>query len=120
METHKLLRRKAASKYLVNVHGVPCAPSTLAKLAVIGGGPVFRRMNRVPLYSIDDLDQWIVSKLSGPMRFTSDAHPADAARPACTRDQARDPDFRGRSSENIVGVVEQTPSSAASNRGPTS
>ena len=72
METHRLLRRKAASAYLHETYGLERAPSTLAKLAVIGGGPVFRRMNRVPLYSIDDLDQWVASKLSRPMRSTSD------------------------------------------------
>ena len=119
METHKLLRRKAASKYLVDVHGVVRAPSTLAKYAVMGGGPVFHRMGRDPVYTPVDLDEWVASKLSGPMRSTSDAHPVDAARPACTQDDARDPDFRGRSSKNIVGVVEQTPSSTASNRGAT-
>jgi hypothetical protein len=51
---------------------VNCAPGTLAKYAVIGGGPIFRRIGRVPLYAEDDLDQWITSKLSGPMRSTSD------------------------------------------------
>lgn len=80
MEPHRLLRRKAASAYLYKIHGLERAPSTLAKLAVIGGGPVFRRVNRVPLYSTDDLDKWVASKLSGPMRSTSDeAAPAPEA-----------------------------------------
>jgi hypothetical protein len=52
--------------------GVNCAHGTLAKYAVIGGGPVFRRIGRVPLYSTDDLDAWVQSRLSGPMRSTSD------------------------------------------------
>jgi hypothetical protein len=51
---------------------VNCAPGTLAKYAVIGGGPIFRRIGRFPLYAEDDLDRWITSKLSGPMRSTSD------------------------------------------------
>jgi hypothetical protein len=72
MEPHRFLRRKAASAYLYKIHGLERAPSTLAKLAVIGGGPVFRRINRVPLYSTDDLDEWVASKLSEPMRSTSD------------------------------------------------
>src|SRR5258707_14208723 len=72
METYRLLRRKAASAYLHETYGLERAPSTLAKLAVIGGGPVFRRMNRVPLYSIDDLEEWVASKLSRPMGSTSD------------------------------------------------
>jgi hypothetical protein len=71
MRTIRLLRRKAASEYLNDTHGVQRAPSTLAKLAVIGGGPVFRRDGRVPLYSTSDLDSWVRSILSKPMRSTS-------------------------------------------------
>ena len=81
MELHRFLRRKAASAYLHKTYGLERAPSTLAKLAVIGGGPVFRRMNRVPLYSIDDLDEWVASKLSRPMRSTSDRAPLGSEAP---------------------------------------
>ena len=77
MPTCKLLRRTAASTYLRDTHGLDRAPSTLAKLAVIGGGPPFRRMNRVPLYSADDLDRWDASKLTPSMRSTSDTCQAD-------------------------------------------
>jgi hypothetical protein len=90
MESYKFLGRKAASKYLFDVHGIVRAPSTLAKDAVIGGGPVFHRMGHFPVYTPVDLDDYVASKLSGPMRSTSDAHPADGAKPACTRDRARD------------------------------
>ena len=72
MRTCRLLRRKAASDYLHDTHGLDRAPTTLAKLAVIGDGPIFRRIGRVPLYSTDDLDEWVASKLSGPMRSTSE------------------------------------------------
>jgi hypothetical protein len=72
MESHKFLRRKAASKYLNDVNGVVRAPSTLAKYAVIGGGPIFQLMGRFPVYTSPNLDQWVASKLSGPMRSTSD------------------------------------------------
>src|SRR5262249_20610408 len=68
----KLFRRTASSKYLSDAWGVNYAPSTLAKLAVVGGGPPFRRVGRVPLYSQDDLDDWVRSKLSLPMRSTSE------------------------------------------------
>ena len=67
------LRRAAASQYLHETHGVERAPRTLAKLAVIGGGPVFRRVGRVPLYAPKDLDAWVASKLSQPMHSTSEA-----------------------------------------------
>src|SRR6266516_660450 len=72
MATRKLLRRKAASHYLCETHGLERATSTLAKLAVIGGGPIFRRAGRIPLYSPEDLDAWAESLLSAPMRSTSE------------------------------------------------
>jgi hypothetical protein len=72
MNANRFLRRKAASEYLRDTHGLDRAPSTLAKLAVVGGGPIFRRAGRFPLYSTDDLDGWAVSLLSGPMRTTSE------------------------------------------------
>jgi hypothetical protein len=68
----KLLRRKTASDYLLNVHGISRAPATLAKLAVIGGGPTFQRDGRFPLYSPQNLDAYAASVLSAPMRSTSD------------------------------------------------
>jgi hypothetical protein len=71
----KLLRRKEASKYLKETWGLDRAPSTLAKLAVIGGGPIFRRAGRFPLYSTDDLDEFATSLLSPPMRSTSEPAP---------------------------------------------
>ena len=72
MRTHRFLRRTAASDYLRETHGLERAPSTLAKLAVIGGGPIFRRAGRIPLYTTDDLDAWAESLLGPPMRSTSD------------------------------------------------
>ena len=70
MTASKLLCRKAASEYLHEAHGLERAPSTLAKLAVSGDGPVFRRIGRVPLYAPDDLDAWVASKL-GPRTHCS-------------------------------------------------
>jgi hypothetical protein len=84
MRTRRLLRRKAASDYLHETHGLDRAPSTLAKLAVIGGGPIFQRIGRVPLYATNDLDEWVASKLSAPMRSTSDAAPPKAKITDCS------------------------------------
>jgi len=78
MRTRRLLRRKAASDYLHETHGLDCASSTLAKLAVIGGGPIFRRIGRVAYYTPENLDEWVAAKLSPPMRLTSEA-PANEA-----------------------------------------
>ena len=67
------LRRTEASEYLKDRWGIDRAPSTLAKLATIGGGPTFERANRIPLYQPEFLDEWARSILSPPMRSTSDA-----------------------------------------------
>jgi hypothetical protein len=77
--TRRLLRRKAASDYLRETYGISRAVSTLAKLAVTGGGPPFRRDGRLPLYSPDDLDAWAQTVLSAMMRTTSDGRKRVAA-----------------------------------------
>ena len=58
------LRRKEASRYLEAVHGVRTAPSTLAKLACVGGGPRFERFGSIPLYTPAALDAWVAAKLT--------------------------------------------------------
>lgn len=73
-ETHRRpLRRAEASEYLETIHGIRRAATTLAKLAVIGGGPVFRRAGRIPLYATEDLDEWAEGLLSPRLRSTSAA-----------------------------------------------
>jgi hypothetical protein len=67
-----MLRRREAAKYVRDSWGVPCAEKTLAKLAVVGGGPVFRRYGSIPLYETEALDEWVLSKLSRPVRSTSE------------------------------------------------
>ena len=68
------LRRVEAAAYLLERHGIRRAPATLAKLAVIGGGPVFHRAGRVPLYSPADLDQFAASITSARVHSTSELH----------------------------------------------
>ncbi|MCC8956134.1 hypothetical protein H8B02_22685 [Bradyrhizobium sp. Pear77] len=72
MDPRKLLRRQAASQYLFDVYGLSRSPSTLAKLAVIGMGPAFRRIGRIPFYAPTDLDEWVTAALSAPMRSSSE------------------------------------------------
>lgn len=67
-----LLRRREAAQYVRERWGVPCAHKTLAKLAVVGGGPTFVRYGRIPLYDSETLDAWVRSKLSRPLTSTSD------------------------------------------------
>lgn len=72
MNIGRLLRRQKAAQYVKEKWGVPCAPKTLAKLAVVGGGPPFVRYGRVPLSDIESLDNWVRSKLSRQFKSTSE------------------------------------------------
>ncbi len=72
MALNRRLRRSEAATYLHETHGIRRAVGTLAKLAVIGGGPRFRVAGRTPLYAADDLDAWADSILSPPVRSTSE------------------------------------------------
>ncbi len=65
------LRRREASAYLAEVHGVHEAPATLAKKACLGGGPVFESFGRIPYYRPQSLDSYAESRLSGPRRSTT-------------------------------------------------
>jgi hypothetical protein len=72
MSSTTYLRRRAAAEYLREERGIPCSEKTLAKFACIGGGPIYRRFGRIPLYLIADLDAYAEAKLSKPIRSTSE------------------------------------------------
>ena len=80
MTAQRRLRRTEASTYLLDHWGISRKPSTLAKLAVIGGGPRFRVAGRFPLYEPDDLDEFAESILSPPVRRTSELRQRKARR----------------------------------------
>jgi hypothetical protein len=67
------LRRVEASAFLKEKWGIDRKPSTLAKLACLGGGPRFEHANRVPLYREDELDAWASALLSPLKTSTSDS-----------------------------------------------
>jgi len=69
----KYLRRKEAAAHL-RQQGFRIAPSTLAKLATIGGGPPFQRFGRWPVYTAADLDAWCASRTTRRMASTSDVN----------------------------------------------
>lgn len=66
------LRRREASSYLHENHGVNRTVGTLAKLAVTGGGPPYRVDGRTPLYEPADLDAWAESSLSPKVASSSE------------------------------------------------
>jgi hypothetical protein len=71
MLQEKKLGRKEAAQFL-SERGYKTAPATLAKLACIGGGPVFQSFGRKPLYREADLLAWAQARTTGPRRSTSD------------------------------------------------
>ena len=68
----RFLRRRAASKYLLDVWAQRCSEQTLANLAYRGGGPEFRRVGRDVVYEAPALDAFAQSRLSAPIKSTSE------------------------------------------------
>jgi hypothetical protein len=71
MDIQRRLYRKEAAQFLTS-HGYRTAPATLAKLACIGGGPIFESFGRRPLYRETELLAWAQARSTGPRRSTSD------------------------------------------------
>jgi len=65
------LRRPDAARHVRDTWGLPCSPRWLAKLAVVGGGPTYRKAGRTPLYAPADLDAWAQSRIGAPRSSTS-------------------------------------------------
>lgn len=68
----EFLSRVEAAEYLTQ-KGFKTSPKTLAKLACIGGGPEFQKYGSRILYTPPNLDRYAESRLSAPMRSTSEA-----------------------------------------------
>jgi hypothetical protein len=66
------VRRKEASEYFLEVHGVTVSTNTLAKQAVTGEGPPFKKWGKWPYYDTDDLDEFALEKLGPRRRSTSE------------------------------------------------
>ena len=69
--SQRYLRRVDAARYVREHWGIPCSPKWLAKLAVTGGGPIFRKAGRFPLYLPADLNTWAEGRIGAPRRSTS-------------------------------------------------
>jgi hypothetical protein len=66
------LRRDQAATYIQETCGFPCSRQWLAKLAVTGGGPAFRKASRFPLYDRADLDDWARNRIGQRVRSTAE------------------------------------------------
>jgi hypothetical protein len=76
------MRRKLASEYLFESHGISLSHATLAKLAVLGGGPPYWKDGAFPVYGVAQLDEFAVSRLGKLRRSTSDQEQvAESPRP---------------------------------------
>jgi hypothetical protein len=75
MHPAQFLRRKPAGEYLKTKFGFG-SEKTLAKLAVVGGGPPFRKAGAAVLYEPKDLDAWALAKIGAPRRSTSEREAA--------------------------------------------
>lgn len=71
MKQAEYLRRKAAGEYLKSRYGFG-SERTLAKLACVGGGPLFHKAANAAIYKPEDLDAWALAKIGAPQRSTSD------------------------------------------------
>ncbi len=77
--THKLyLSRAQAAEYLQERYGA-YTKQTLAKMAVDGTGPKFRRMGAFTYYLESDLDEWVAERMSAPVKSTTELAQLSAA-----------------------------------------
>jgi len=67
--TDKYLSRREASEYL-KAQGLSVAVTTLGKFVTVGGGPKYRRFGRNAVYTVSDLDAWVIARL-GEARTSS-------------------------------------------------
>ena len=67
----RYLSRKEASEHLETL-GLPMAVRTLAKLAVLGGGPSFVKFGRSVRYPREALETWLADRISPLRRTTND------------------------------------------------
>ena len=70
MTIKKYYTRRESAEYLRN-RGVPCSEKTLAKMAVLGGGPEYSIYGRNAVSTAEQLDAHIERKLKKPRRSTS-------------------------------------------------
>jgi hypothetical protein len=70
----QLTRKETATA--LTLAGFPISPHTLATYVTRGGGPTYRLFGRRPLYRWGDALEWAQSRLSKPVRSTSELRAA--------------------------------------------
>lgn len=76
---HKLyLSRAQAADYLQERYGC-YKKQTLARMAVDGTGPTFKKMGAFTYYLESDLDSWVAERMSAPVRSTTELAHSSAA-----------------------------------------
>lgn len=76
----RMMRRAEAAAFIRETFGVSCCASTLAKLAVVGGGPEYQKFGRFPLYTAGACRSWVEGKLSRRVTSTSELSSQAVAR----------------------------------------
>ncbi len=71
MEQEVYLRRGQAAAYLQERFGA-YTTETLAKLAVTGQGPRFRKIGPYPVYTPHDLENWAAARMTRLVQSTSE------------------------------------------------
>jgi hypothetical protein len=84
-----LLTRLGAAQFLTE-QGYQTAPATLATKASRGGGPEYECYGRRPLYRPEKLLEWAKSRLSKPVRSSSEAEARNDGRPKRERRTSRE------------------------------
>jgi hypothetical protein len=73
LKCKRLLSRIEAARLLTEA-GFPISPATLAKKAVIGGGPPYRIWNRRAMYEAGRLTEWANDQLGPELMNTAQRH----------------------------------------------
>lgn len=83
MRTERLFRRAEASEFIRANWNIRCSVGTLARYAVQGLGPKFRKAGNTPLYPESAIREWAEGKLSPLVASTSELdHPPKVQPPA--------------------------------------
>jgi hypothetical protein len=72
MAAKVFLNRQQTANRLTEL-GLKTQATTLAKYAVVGGGPPFQKWGRMPVYDPDLVDRWAQERLGTPRSSTSES-----------------------------------------------